>query len=130
MVEDLIIGNPISNSDHCGLVWNLECETVIEECRLKQFNYHKGNYDNIISELRECDWDNEFMGKGAEEIWKIFLRITMACRDRHIPMRERRKKGNKVWMKLKIMKMIKNSNKKWKKFCHSPSFETKSGYET
>src|SRR3989441_3177813 len=43
-------------------------------------------------------------------------------------MRERSEKGNKVWMKPKIMKMIKKRNKKWKKISESLSFETKSGY--
>src|SRR3989442_888635 len=128
MVEDLLISNPISNSDHSVLLWNLECETVMEDCMIKQFNYHKGNHDKIISELMEIDWDREFMGKGAEEMWEIFLRITLGCRDKYIPMRERSEKGNKVWMKPKIMKMIKKRNKKWKKFSESPSFETKSGY--
>src|SRR2546425_10279871 len=128
MVEDLLMSNPISNNDHSMLLWNLECETVMEDCMIKQFNYHKGNYDKIISELLEIDWDRKFMGKGAEEMWEIFLRITLDCRDKYIPMRERSEKGNKVWMKPKIMKMIKKRNKKWKKFSESPSFETKSGY--
>ena len=73
---------------------------------LKQFNYERGNYKQINKELKKVDWEREFTGKGVEEMWKVFLRTSLACRDRHIPTRERREKGNKVWMKPRIMKMI------------------------
>jgi len=97
---------------------------------LKQFNYHKGNYEKIISDLHDRDWDKEFNGKSVEEMWELFLRSVLASRDRHILLKECREKSDKGWMKPKIRKMISKRNKKWKRFSESPSFESKLRYNT
>jgi len=94
------------------LVWNLERETLREDCMLKKFNCHKSNCEKIISDFRDIDWDQEFNGRRAEEMWKLFLRSILASRDRHILMKERREKSDKVRIKSKIRKMISKSNKK------------------
>ena len=51
MVENLEVTCPISNSDHKVIYWDLICETCTSSSEQKLFNYHKGNYKEIVSYL-------------------------------------------------------------------------------
>lgn len=130
LVEELAIGNPISTSDHCAIEWVIKCDTVSAVSNIVQYNYHKGNYEKLILELGSIDWGKEFYAKGVEEMWISFLKIVSAGRDRNIPKRGKGEKGIKqIWMKAKIIKLIKKRNKLWKNFRKAPSFEREVRYK-
>jgi len=35
----------------------------------KKFNFCKGDYDSITTALNKVNWQTEFTGKSAEEMW-------------------------------------------------------------
>ena len=43
------------------------CEQYDEQN--KKFNFCKGDYDSITTALNKVNWQTEFTGKSAEEMW-------------------------------------------------------------
>lgn len=129
MVEDLLVSSPIANSDHCVIYWKLIFETQIEKNSMKMFNYHKGDYGLICSDLDKVDWDNHFQDRGVEAMWNFFVTKTTESRDRHVPIREIKSNGNPKWLKKSLITKIKSRSNSWKKFKDNPSFDSEAKYK-
>ena len=84
MIEDMTVLAPIANSDHNVLHWHIVCNTVRELRIGVQFNYNQGNYREMRKEMVNIKWDEEFREKMVDEMWNIFRRLFLECRDRHV----------------------------------------------
>ena len=116
MVEELEVRNPVANSDHCTLVWKLVMNIILQVNNRKKFNYHRGKYEEIISNLKQVNWDAEFNDKDVESMWATLLAKMNENREKFVPLAKERKSGGQVWMRLKIKKNIKRRHKAWKKY--------------
>ena len=130
MVDEVLVSNPVSTSDHNLISWKLILCTKIEENRNKVFNYDRGDYCQIINTLSEINWDSEFGCLNMIQMWDLFLDKITQCRDRFIPLKQVGKRNFPKWMNKGIKKGIKKRNKAWYKFNKAPDFEAEDKYKT
>jgi len=52
------------------------CEQYDEQN--KKFNFYKGDYDSITTALNKVNWQTEFSGKSAGEMWTFFQGLDIA----------------------------------------------------
>jgi len=70
----------LGKSDHVVLTWFIfvdHCEQYDEQNN--EFNFCKGDYNSIMTALNKVNWQMEFTGKSAEEMW-IFFSRTWYCK--------------------------------------------------
>ena len=130
MVDEVLVSNPVSTSDHNLISWKLILCTKIEENRNKVFNYDRGDYCQIINTLSEINWDSEFGCLNVTQMWDLFLDKITQCRDRFIPLKQVGKRNFPKWMNKGIKKGIKKRNKAWNKFNKAPDFQAEDKYKT
>ena len=66
--------------------------------------YHKGNYEKILEELKEINWENEFCNKTVQECWDIFKLKIEVLIEKYIQLSKPRD-YNEPWMNGKPMKV-------------------------
>ena len=69
--------NEICLSDHFGIRLNLDVKTkyVIKQPKRKIFNYNKGDFRGLNSELRNINWDIVFSSNDPYLAWNHFRNI-------------------------------------------------------
>ena len=71
-VRDIKVLQPLGKSDHGVIVADFVCEWKSKIEQKPRRMYHKGNYEKILEELKEVDWESEFCNKTVQECWDIF----------------------------------------------------------
>ena len=114
LVEDLIVGETLGNSDHAIIRFGIKCnlEKRVETLNFVP-NFAKGNYDAIRSFLKDVKWTSMIKGKNAQEMWNAFKKLLTEAQNRFIPMR-RQQRGRflkRIWFNLRVNKCFKEKKK-------------------
>jgi len=130
MIEELQVSNPVANSDHCVIQWQIRTNTKAQVEARNRLNFHKGRYDKICAELQELDWEQEFEGRDSEGMWKVLLAKLNECISKYVPKCKKREAGHPNWMGASIRKKIKKRDKEWKRFKQHPTREGELKYKS
>jgi ribonuclease P/MRP protein subunit RPP40 len=130
MINEIIVGCPISNSDHHTLTWSLNLRTCVEKSNVTDYNFHKADYTKINAELNAIQWEKALENLSVEDMWVKIKTIVLDCRDRLVPVREARKAGTPAWMKQSIIKGVAKRGKKWKRFQKYRSYNNELKYKS
>ena len=84
--------------------------------------YHKGNYEKILEELKEINWENEFCNKTVQECWDIFKLKIEELIEKYIPLSKPRD-YNEPWMNGKLMKVWRNKYFAWKRYTETKGYQ-------
>ena len=122
---------PLGNSDHVVLCWRITVERVQQpEYNSTKFTFWKADYDAIINELNTVNWQTEFSGKGAEEMWMSFKEKLFSLMVKYVPRRRSNKRKKKsVWMSARTVKNIKRRNNAWSHYNKCPSTTNYNNYK-
>jgi len=61
--------------DVAVLGWNLLLAVQDVKSSQVKYNYHKGNFGNIQTNLQLVNWDDRWTGKAVNEMWTDFTQI-------------------------------------------------------
>lgn len=115
MVENLIVGEKFSTSDHqmieCDIVTKTKEKSVIKV----RYIYDKADYDKIKTALLEVMWSDLFESKSLVDMWEIFIAKLQEIIDTYVPKKCYRKQ-HCAWMDYKTRKEIKKRYRKWRKY--------------
>lgn len=85
MVENLIVGEKFSTSDHqmieCDIVTKTKEKSVIKV----RYIYDKADYDKIKTALLEVMWSDLFESKSLVDMWEIFIAKLQEIIDTYVP---------------------------------------------
>lgn len=129
MIENIEIGCPVSNSDHCTITWELICDSIQNTDSIKTFDYHKGNYKKITARMKNVNWGESLKNIDVQGKWDVFLDQLNHLRDTFIPVKKFKNKPLPPWMRAGIIKMIKTRNRAWAKYVHCQDYNAEKGYK-
>ena len=123
-VDNVKLEAPLGNSDHCGIIFEVEMEGNQSEKQYKAHpNYNKADFSAIKSEIDKVDWKSLLTDKDINESWCLLNNTLKASCKRHVPMISQ-KDGKKrpMWMNQTALSKVKKKHHAWKRY-----LETKSG---
>jgi ribonucleases P/MRP protein subunit RPP40 len=138
MVEDIEVGCPVANSDHCLISFKIPIgEGKADEDNKgssnirgsERLNFQKADYDKIKEELVAVDWGKCLQGENVDLMWEKIKDEVNRCIRTYVPRKEFRKRKYARWMKRKILRLVKLKEKQWKKFKERPSHENQLRYK-
>ena len=91
MIENLEVISPIANSDHNSIEFTLKISSDLKKVStLKlQYNYFKGNYKDMICDLKSKNWNEEFENKTVEEKWESLKAHIEKGIKKYVPVKKR-----------------------------------------
>ena len=82
---------PLGKSDHSVISFKYHCYLDYTKPK-KYFNYHKADFDGMISELESSKWHESFLqeseNKSPEELWESLKMKLTDLRNKFVPFRE------------------------------------------
>ena len=80
LVDNVKIHEPLSNSDHNQIHFDINVKSESNNEKTYRRNFHKGNYKDMRKYLAKLDWNNMLMNKTAIECWNILKYETLVKR--------------------------------------------------
>ena len=71
LVDNVKIHEPLGNSDHNQIHFDINVKSESKNKKTYRRNFHKGNYKDILKYLAKLDWNNMLINKTAIECWNI-----------------------------------------------------------
>src|SRR2546425_1757221 len=132
MVNDLEVQCPIANSDHHVLRWNISIrleQNTDRTARVETFDYEKGQYQNIISDLQEVDWNNAFSNHNVNDCWNIFSSKLLETRNKFVPRKNPSNHKRSPFINNDILRKIRKRNRLWTAFKNYPNITKELKYK-
>ena len=92
LVQSLSVGETLGSSDHNIVRFKIKLPGQVRDNPTKVPNFSRADFNGIRSALREIDWDRNFSGLDAYEMWEKFKALLGECQSRFIPLKQRRKR--------------------------------------
>ena len=126
MVSDIQYNPSVGRSDHLVLSFKFNCYTpnTSKNNTHSRYNFFKGDYQSIISQLEQTNWEGEMEGLDLSSSWLWFTEQYIDLLEKFIPEskpRQKREKAGPV-VTQSCLDAIKNKHRKWLKYkyCKSP----------
>ena len=91
LVDNIKIHEPLGNSDHNQLHFDINVKSESKNKKTYRRNFHKGNYKDMRKYLAKLDWNNTLKNKTAIECWNILKYEIESIIDKFVSMK---KQGN------------------------------------
>ena len=95
LVDNVKILEPLGNSDHDQIHFDINVKTERTNKKTHRRNFHKGNYKDMRKYLAKHDWNNMLMNKTAIEGWKILKYEIENIIDKYVPLKKQGKRSRK-----------------------------------
>ena len=82
-----------------------------------KYNFHRGDYVAINSELQAINW-GQMENLDVKESWKFFQDKLQDSIQKHIPLRRQSKKKQK-WMDSKYLDAVRKKHRAWNRYLHT-----------
>ena len=132
MIDGVTHSAPLGKSDHEILEFQLITEYYISNSKTQviKYNYSKGNYTKINTDLEKLNWEEEFRHDSVENAWMKFAEKVFKIIKDNIPVCNfRQSKCHMPWMKADVLKAVKKKRTLWKKYKYCKSTLNKDRYE-
>ena len=90
-IQHLTTEAPLGLSDHSVLNFRMLCDKNVTASTTTKYLYDKGDYNNIITEFGQTDWNSLFAGDNlrddVEKQWQLFKNKYLELVDKYIPKR-------------------------------------------
>ena len=104
--------NEMCMSDHFCITFNIDVKTkYIKQPKRKIFNYSKGNFRGLNSELFSIDWDSIFECNDPYLAWSRFRGVLGAACDRWIPKKTIKSQFQPPWYDSECDRVLRNKEK-------------------
>lgn len=110
-------------SDHACLAYSLSVYTTEPKQEDPKYQYYKGDYPAINTQLQEVDWNTNLLGRSVEEAWSFTSMELNKAMSTHIPKSQPRKdKRRHIWMNHNAMAKQKRKHHAWKRYIDSGDY--------
>ena len=120
-VKNVELLDPLGGSDHGIVMADYVSEWKSRVVHKPRRMYHKGNYEQIIEELDQVDWDEKFENKSVQECWDVFKAKIEELVEKYIPMSNPRD-FNEPWMNDALLGKWKKKYHPWKRYTAGKSY--------
>ena len=120
--------HPLGGSDHGIVMADYVSEWKSRVVHKPRRMYHKGNYEQIIEELDQVDWDEKFENKSVQECWDVFKAKIEELVEKYIPMSNPRD-FNEPWMNDALLGKWKKKYHAWKRYTAGKSYRKYEEYK-
>ena len=103
IVNEISTEAGLGKSDHVTLIINLNWTNNKQTS--ERPNYHKADYESIISFLMDIDWQEELRGMNTNEMWQKIKALINKAVDNFIPVTKHGNQKTKKWMDKKHLKL-------------------------
>ena len=86
MVENIEYNMGLGKSDHLMLEIDFNCYIENSVNSRKKYMYNRGNYTQMLNELKGVNWDANLVSLCATEAWNIFAEIILKSIEKNIPV--------------------------------------------
>ena len=74
-----------------SLEWHILLKVHEPDSKISKRNFWKGDYDEISKGLSAINWEENFAGKTAEEMWNSFKLELLEQIEEHVPLKKERR---------------------------------------
>ena len=118
IVQNLIVGEPFSSSDHQTICFNLAVNRVNVTSASAMYNYFKADYSGMRDHAEILHWDFISESEDIEIIWNGFKEKLLNLRDRFVP-RQNAKKSKCKWVNKEVVRCRRAKKKAWNNYIAS-----------
>ncbi|XP_070560220.1 uncharacterized protein [Ptychodera flava] len=129
IIENVTSIGCLGNSDHCMIDFDITAQADKQQVTglipdVKNANFHK-----LQNLLKDVDWEAEFQGKSASDMWcymlKTLNRFTNIC----VPMKPRKNRNRPHWMTRNLLCDIRKKIKLWRRYSSMRDQQSYSNYK-
>ena len=95
LVDTVKIHEPLGNSDHNQIHFDINVESESKNKKTYRRNFHKGNYKDMRKYLAKLDWNNMLMNKTSIECWNILKCEIESSIVKFVPLKKQGKRSRK-----------------------------------
>ena len=108
---------PLGKSDHVTISFDFQCYLKINGSRNYKYNYGRGDYQSMTSELLNINWTILSAGLDINATWSLFHSIMLQLIDKYVPTSLIRPVGPRpMWMNSAALKAVKQKRRAWMKY--------------
>ena len=89
LVDNIKIHEPLGNSDHNQIHFDINEKSESKNKKMYRRNFHKGNYKDMRKYLAKLDWNNMLMNKTATECWNILKYEIESIINKFVPLKNK-----------------------------------------
>jgi len=129
LVRNIEISEPIGNSDHNMIKFNINLENKIMSNSQTVPDFKNANFEGFGNSLAIANWE-DLLGGNAEEMWGEFLRVFKDQERNYIPYKIKRTSGDlkPKWWNIAIGNALNSRNRAYKRYKSSPTVENTNSY--
>ncbi|KAJ8018258.1 LINE-1 reverse transcriptase-like [Holothuria leucospilota] len=117
MVEDIQVGEQFGDSDHNCITWNcIITRGLGQRSKFELYDWKKANWEIMINDYKDSDWNELFRNKTVEEMWQIWLNMYKEHVKKHVPQISPKRKLKPKWMTNEVKRLIRRKRKAWKSY--------------
>ncbi len=130
LVEEVEIGCPVANSDHYTIRFIIPLNNNKGWRKKQEVRcYNKADYNKICEKLKAVQWQSIEEGEDVQQEWFAIKGELLRCMEELVPKKEARSSKQPPWMRKRVMNLIKERNKAWKKYRERPSYVNQKRYK-
>ena len=114
LVDNLNIFEPLGNSDHNQIHFDINVKSESKNKKTYKRNFHKGNYKDMRKYLAKLDWNNMLMNKTAIECWNILKYEIESIIDKFVPFQKQGKRCRKKHLSKEAIRKIMVKQTMWR----------------
>ena len=111
--EDL--GN-LGNSDHSIIKLEIDFAPKFNASKELVRDWRRGDEEGLKNHIADIDYVRLFQDKDANECWVTLKDTIESAMDRYIPLTNRRKPGQPLWMNKLVRNLTNKKRRHWKRF--------------
>ena len=118
MVEELEVIEPLANSDHSMITWNVSRGSESGEVGSgDKLDYKRADFEGLRKELRETDW-RKLLSGDINEDWITFRDRLLMLESRYVPVKKfnSAKRKKEVWINNRAIKSVNRKRKIFRKY--------------
>jgi len=117
LIEDLVVGEPLGNSDHNSIRLHLSINSKGFEVVRRKLAFENADYMEMNKFFKRVDWDLILSNSlNIEDQWLRFKSVIMDCCNKFVPTRKI-KNGNRraPWMNRELLRLVKRKRCEYNK---------------
>ena len=129
LVDNVKILEPLSNSDHNQIHFDINVKSESKNKKTYKRNCHIGNYKNMRKYLAKLDWNNMLMNKTAIECCNILKYEIESIIDKFVPFQKQGKRCRKKHLSKEAIRKIVLKQTMWRVYRRTRKEEDYASYK-
>ena len=129
LVDNVKILEPLGNSDHSQIHFDINVKSESKNRKTYKRNFHKGNYKDMRIYLAKLDWNNMLMHKTAIECWNILKYEIESIIDKFVPFQKQGKRCRKKQLSKEAIRKIVLRQTMWRVYRRTRKEEDYANYK-